>query len=202
MTFVLFNWKFFYVLLVSSHVEGSYRIFLAQEEFLNRSTLGFEWGGFWFIQFFLPLAVTILGIELLPRLNNIAYERFLSHEKERLVAKSERDRDVAKTIADNKAEEAASLTSIEKSEEVIEEKKEALPNEIAWGSEFDSLSQRDKVNLEDLIQFITFRGGNQEHLSQFRDAVEFGVKNNLITHNKRDRYVYTQKGQYFSLLNK
>jgi len=102
--FILFNWKFFYVLFVSSEYSGQRRIAEALNEFVSRSIWNISYGWLIVFQFIIPALVTYAVIFLLPILNNYAF-------KKSLLFKKERDLDQLKSEAETEEEKAKLLRS-------------------------------------------------------------------------------------------
>jgi len=111
--FALSNWKFFYVLIFSSDLSGSLRVHEAQNEFINRYLLGFNWGEHWLLQFLIPAVVTYVVVKYLPVLNQWAYEEFLHNEKKQKLARHHVNAELASDIAKTKERELDSYQTTE-----------------------------------------------------------------------------------------
>lgn len=116
-TFVIFNWKFFYVMFFSSDKVGSDRIAQGLYEFTHRTSL--IWSEYYIIQFIFPAAISFIIIKYLPLLNNAAYIEYLNNEKVRKLAKAQRDSDIARITSKYKAQELSKLEEVNNMQEEI-----------------------------------------------------------------------------------
>lgn len=203
-SFILFNWKFFYTLLFDDSPSEDTHIGKALYEFINRfPVLGFEWGHFWIFQFILPLVMTWLAITQLPKLNNWAYEFHLKYQGDRVVMRSKQDRDSAKKIAKYKEDEVESLNTIAVATERKAEIEESLPRESIWENEYTESSK-----LKDVLRQVAYTvyensgkifSGGARNVSA--DVLAIADAYGLIDFNESRTIIYfTEKGQYMQKL--
>jgi hypothetical protein len=203
-SFVLFNWKFFYTLFIESSTETTSVLLQALHEFTARfSILGFDWGSLWVVQFIAPAIITWIAITQLPKLNNLAYELQLKYQGERTVMRSKQDKDNAKKIAENKEDEVESLSAIAVATERGAEITGSLPKETVWENEFTESSK-----FKDVIKQVAyaiyedngriFSGGSR---TVSADVLAVADSYNLIEFSDDKASIsFTEKGKYMQKL--
>lgn len=219
-SFVVSNWKFFYVLFFSSTKDGSDRVGEATYEFIHRTFFGFHWGEWYVLQFLIPAFFTLMIVKVLPKLNNLVYDLFLEDEEYRELAKAIKDNRVAKKLAALKKDESQSLQSAQEHQDQINEllaesaslrsQLEEVQSDNDETKRWDKYISQNEADLTQLMNVLTnVVYGHNGNISGYS---EDGDYNRYISHDqlakadtlglidydtKANKIVLKSKGKYF-----
>lgn len=200
-SFVLLNWKFFYILLISSESKGGQRISDAWHEFFTGNIFLVFVRDFGILQFVFPALVTWIIIRYVPAWNNWAFKFHLAAKKKREVMRSASDAEIAEAIFVNKKRQANFYIELARKEEVISQVRDELSEETVWLEQYNKLKSVDVANLLiPLKQAMIDRHGNRNYVNG--RIAEFALTNDLIDTGAGNNYTLTKKGKfYLSQLN-
>lgn len=180
-SFVLFNWKFFYVAIFSSDKVGSARVGEALNEFLTRSIFGYSYGEIGILQFLVPAAITALIVMILPILNNLAYKKSLEFKKERDLEQARIEAEVEEAKAQLLKTKVESISNQVGSYEELEQQVNDLLSQVA--SLEKEIGDKNKMTLNSndvLVEINGRRIKDNNEVFKFSLNKEYSLKITLI----------------------
>lgn len=161
------------ILFISSEYSGSIRIYEAQQEFINRTFFGIPWASIYLFQFVIPVLTTFIVIKYLSKLNNWAYEQYLTDDQNRRLAKAKSDLNVAIALKVDKQEEFETYASAEELQTQI--------NDLI--AQIDALKKSDLENNETAESDKLVISEASENLLRKLANVIYSQEGQIYTHN-------------------